>query len=380
MAQAAFNILGFLTLFMGAFIIFNTFRTIVAERRHDIGMLRAIGAGRGTIIGLIMSEGLVQGSSARPWAWCWAICWALVIMKGMGSMLQSSSSASSSARRSSSRPWSITSVVLGVGVTLLAGLLPALSASRVTPLEVLRPMAGDKAQRIGRGITIAGAVMIVAAIVGLLSGNFAAVALGGLLFLLGLVLVGPALVKPIAGVLSGLVALAIARDGTGELAQGNITRQPTRSAITASATMIGLAIVVGAGGLMWSLQRQHDRGSSRRRWAAITCSSRPRSPSGRATSARPRSWPTRSARCRAWARSARCATPSRRFPTSGARGTGDVEISVLGIDPATYREVSGMDFTEGDPDQAYAALGEGRVDHHQRHPGRPRRASRPATR
>ena len=80
------------------------------------------------------------------------------------------------------------------------------------------------------------------------------VALGGLLFLIGLVLVGPALVKPIARVLSGLVALAIARDGTGELAQGNITRQPTRSAITASATMIGLAIVVGAGGLMWSMK------------------------------------------------------------------------------------------------------------------------------
>ncbi len=48
------------------------------------------------------------------------------------------------------------------------------------------------------------------------------------------------------------------------------------------------------------------------------------------------------------------------FPTSSARGTGDVEISVLGIDPATYREVSGMDFNEGDSNQAYAALTEGR--------------------
>ena len=46
---------------MGGFIIFNTFRTIVAERRHDIGMLRAIGANRATIIGLVLTEGLVQG-------------------------------------------------------------------------------------------------------------------------------------------------------------------------------------------------------------------------------------------------------------------------------------------------------------------------------
>jgi len=60
-SEAAFKLFGFLTLFMGGFIIFNTFRTIVAERRHDIGMLRAIGAGRRTIIGLILAEGLVQG-------------------------------------------------------------------------------------------------------------------------------------------------------------------------------------------------------------------------------------------------------------------------------------------------------------------------------
>ncbi len=99
--------------------------------------------------------------------------------------------------------------MLGVGVTLLAGLLPALSASRVTPMEVLRPMAGDKSQRIGRGITIVGAVMIVLAIAGLLSGIFALVALGGLLFLLGLVLLAPVLVKPIARLLSGLVSLAL---------------------------------------------------------------------------------------------------------------------------------------------------------------------------
>ena len=95
--------------------------------------------------------------------------------------------------------------------------------------------------------------MIAVAIVGLFSGVFALVALGGLLFLLGLVLVAPALVRPFAAGLSALVARVYAREGTGELAQGNITRQPTRSAITASATMIGLAIVVGAGGMMWSM-------------------------------------------------------------------------------------------------------------------------------
>ena len=108
-------------------------------------------------------------------------------------------------------------------------------------------------QRISRMGTIVGAVMLVVAIVGLLTGNFALVALGGLLVLVGLVLVAPALVKPIANLFGALLALVFAREGTGELAQGNLTRQPSRAAITASATMIGLAIVVGAGGMMFSI-------------------------------------------------------------------------------------------------------------------------------
>ena len=369
MAQTAFNVLGFLTLFMGAFIIFNTFRTIVAERRHDIGMLRAIGANRGMIIGLILSEGLVQGIVGTALGLVFGYLLGAVIMRGMDSMVQGFLSVKLGAPIIQPALL-ITSIVLGVGVTLLAGLLPALSASHVTPLEVLRPMAGDKSQRIGRGLTIAGAIMIVAAIAALFSGNFAAVALGGLLFLLGLVFVAPALVKPIARVLSGLVALAIARDGTGELAQGNITRQPTRSAITASATMIGLAIVVGAGGLMWSLNGslmgifQKTMGSdyllippSVAIWegdvgATTVLADKIRSVPGVGTVSTLR-----------YAHS--------EFPTSNARGTGSMEISVLGIDPPTYREVSGMDFNEGDPDQAYAALTAGALGDHQWDPGGP---------
>ncbi len=61
MGQVAMTMFGVMALFMGAFIIFNTFRTVIVERRHDIGMLRAVGASRATIRGLILAEGLVQG-------------------------------------------------------------------------------------------------------------------------------------------------------------------------------------------------------------------------------------------------------------------------------------------------------------------------------
>lgn len=357
MGQIAFNLLGFLALFMGGFIIFNTFRTIVAERRHDIGMLRAIGASRATIIGLILAEGLVQGVVGT------AVGLVLGYLLGIGGTALAAPIYRQALNIQMGAPLVepgvvVISIVLGVGVTLFAGLLPALSASRVTPIEVLRPSLGETAQRARIG-SIAGAVMIVVALVGLFSGHFALVALGGLLFLLGMVLVAPALVKPIANIFSRLLALIFAREGTGELAQGNITRQPSRSAITASATMIGLAIVVGAGGMLYSLSDsvvamfQKSMNSdyllvppSIAVWkgdvgASQSLANKIRSIPGVGTVSTLR-----------FAQS--------EIPASAARGTGEIQLSVLGIDPASYTEVSGMDFQKGDPEQAFAALAEGR--------------------
>lgn len=252
MGQMIFSLFGFLSLLMGGFIIFNTFRTIVAERRHDIGMLRAIGAGRRTIIGLILTEGFIQGLVGS------LIGISLGYLVGTGLILAMSPLMNQFMHLQISAPLIdprlvITTAVLGIGVALVAGLLPALSASRVTPLEALRPSVAELVQRTAMIGTIIGAVLIVLAVLAVISGNIGLVALGSLMFLAGLVLVAPALVKPIASVFSAMVAFIFARDGTGDLAQGNVTRQPTRAAITASATMIGLAIIVAMGGLVWSL-------------------------------------------------------------------------------------------------------------------------------
>jgi putative ABC transport system permease protein len=357
--EATMNILGFLSLFMGGFIIFNTFRTIVAERRHDIGMLRAIGASRGTIVGLILTEGLVQGVAGTTLGLAAGYLLSAGMMAMLSDVYQSMLHLQMSAPVVSPASVSV-SIALGVGVTLFAGLLPALSAGRVTPIEVLRPSAGEVFQRISRVGTALGATMVVVAILGLLSGNVAMVMLGGLCFLIGLVLIGPALVRPIATAFSYALAMVFARDGTGELAQGNITRQPSRAAITASATMIGLAIVVGAGGLLWSLSDtvmvmfQRSMSSdymlvppSIAVWkgnvgASQTLNNKLRSVPGIGTVSTLR-----------FAQSD--------IPTSGLKGTGETPLSVLGIDPVTYPEVSGMDFQAGDPRTAYDSLAQGRT-------------------
>ena len=355
MGGMIFNMLGMLTLAMGGFIIFNTFRTIVAERRHDIGMLRAIGADRRTIINLVLTEGLVQGVVGTAigigLGYLLGVSMAALISPFMKQLMNTEL-----APPAVDPALLVVSIVLGVGVTLFAGLLPALSASRVTPMEVLRPSLAKTMQSVSRTGTVVGAVMLVVAVVGLVTGSFPLVALGGLLVLVGLVLVAPALVRPIANLFGALLAVVFAREGTGELAQGNLTRQPSRSAITASATMIGLAIVIGAGGMIFSLtdtvKNMFDKtlGSDYLLIPPSVAVWKGDVGASETLKGKLSSIPGVSA------------VNSLRYAQSSIQsallktGTGDAAISVLGIDPVQYPKISGMDFQSGDAQDAFDAL------------------------
>jgi putative ABC transport system permease protein len=249
----------------------------------------------------------------------------------------------------------ITSVVFGIGVTLVAGLLPAFTASRVTPLEALRPSeVGVESRKIGKG-TIIGAIMILAAAFSLATKNVGLVSLGGLFCLIGLVLIAPALVKPIADIFSVIISATLARDGTGSLAEGNLTRQPSRAAITASATMIGLAIVVATVGLYASMT-DGIMGLARRTLGsgylvmppAIGTWGSNVGASGLADKLRQVEGVS--------------GVSAMRYATSSAAGltlsgsSGDTTLAVLGIDPTIYPQISSLNFTAGDSKQAYLDL------------------------
>src|SRR5262249_20705640 len=119
-----------------------------------------------------------------------------------------------------------------------------------SPLEALRPATSEvQGRAFGRGAVL-GAVLVVVAAVGLVSGIYPLAGLGGVCFLVGLILVAPVLVQPIARLFSALLSRTIAGNGVGELAEANLNRQSTRAAITASTIMISLAIIVATGGLV----------------------------------------------------------------------------------------------------------------------------------
>jgi putative ABC transport system permease protein len=116
-------------------------------------------------------------------------------------------------------------------------LYPAIMAGRVTPIEALRPTVAAVQPRTLKRREIGGLVLIGLAMITLLLKNNQLVAGGAFLFIVGLILIAPALIRPIASIFGRVLSVIFAREG--QIAQGNLTRQPGRAAITASAMMIG---------------------------------------------------------------------------------------------------------------------------------------------
>jgi putative ABC transport system permease protein len=350
-AQAIMSLLGTLGLLMGGFIIFNTFRTIVAERRHDIGMLRAIGANQNTILSLILVEGLVQGVVGTAFGLLLGYGLGWLAVSGFSSVMRQFMNVNVSGPSVTVGLVAL-SIALGVGVTLVAGLLPARAASRVTPLEALRPAVGDG---LFRPLTTlgfwVGVVSLVLAVFALISGNAGLISLGAVLFIVGLILIGPALVQPIARLFGLLLALAVARAGTAELAEGNLARQPSRAAVTAATTMIALAIVVMASSVISSASGTF-----------ITMLKNSLSSDYLLIPPTIAVWGVNVGAAPKLADDIRAidgvgVVSTLRF---AATQINDVAVGVLGIEPVAYQATSGLTFLEGDQASAFAALSSGR--------------------
>jgi putative ABC transport system permease protein len=350
-AQAIMNFLGTLGLLMGGFIIFNTFRTIVAERRRDIGMLRAIGANQKTVLALILTEGLVQG----------VIGTTLGLLLGYGLGWVAASALSTVGRQFLNINVGgpvvtvglvVVSIVMGVGITLLAGLLPARAASRVTPLEALRPSVGEAIFKPLTTISFwVGVACVALAIIAIVSGNTGLISLGALLVVVGLVLIGPALVQPIARLFGLLLALVFARAGTAQLAEGNLARQPTRAAVTASTTMIALAIVVMASSILTSVSGTFINMLQN----TLSSDYLLMPPTIAVWGLNVGASPDLADELRAVDGVAVVST--QRFAASEVNG---VAVGVLGIEPVSYQATSDLEFLDGDKAAAFAALGNGR--------------------
>ncbi len=346
-AQLIFVLMGFLALLMGGFIIFNTFRTIIAERRRDIGMLRALGANRRTIRWLIITEGLLQGVIGTAAGLVLGYLFGLLILQlivPIGKQFLNITVGPPEV----SPVLLVTSIVLGVGITIVAGLLPAYSASRITPLEALRPSMGKVSFKRIASLSFWSGVVLMALAAGILFSQQAAlIGLGAVLFVVALILMAPALINPIAALFGNLLELLFARNGTAQLAEGNLSRQPGRATVTASTTMIALAVVVMMASILTSIALTFTRIMEKSLGSDYLLVPPTLAVWGSNTGASPN-----------LADDLRKVEGVELVSTLrfGAAQIGDIAVGVLGIDPQVYRQLDALSFTIGDADEAFRAL------------------------
>ncbi len=351
-AQMIMNLLGGLGLLMGGFIIFNTFRTVIAERRHDIGMLRAVGASRRTIMGLILIEGVIQGGLGTVAGVLLGYVFGWLVLAAVTPIMRQFLNVQIGVPTVTPGLVAV-SFLIGVGVTLLAGLWPARAASRVTPLEALRPAVGAVSLRRMAGLSFwGGVVLVVFGVAALVSRNAGMVGLGAIMFTIGLILVAPALVNPIANLFGRVLAVAFARDGTAQLAEGNLARQPSRAAVTASTTMIALAILLMAASLLSSVSISFIDMLKKSLSSDYLIVPPSLAVWGMNTGASP-----------ALADKLRAVDGVEVVSTLRFAGTqiNGVSVGLLGIEPEAYVQTAGLTFLQGDEDEAFRAMAQGRA-------------------
>jgi len=233
-----------IALLVGAFMIFNTFSITVAQRTRENGLLRALGASRRQVLGSVILEALAVGvlASALGIAAGFAVALGLkALLTAVGLDIPTTSLVFTPAT-------AVISVVVGVGITVLAALSPARKAAKVAPIAAMQHGVvgstgyGSK-QRVFVGVAVLGL-----GLAALLTGLFrdvkqpvALVGAGALLVFFGVSILGRTVSLPLSRAIGA--PLPRLRGITGELARENAMRNPKRTAASASALMIGVGVV-----------------------------------------------------------------------------------------------------------------------------------------
>jgi putative ABC transport system permease protein len=251
------------SLFVGAFLVFNALSMTVLERTRELGMLRALGSTRAMIARTVIVEAMLLGviGSLLGVFFGYGMARGLVYLFGRAFLFEITSLVLS--------PFALVSaIVVGIAVTVVAALYPAMKAGRVSPVEAMRARSAGATAETGHSRVVS----LLAPVFGLalagagipwiyyLAKNLSA-SLGGLVYasgiaaiiaaFLGISLVIPVLVRPLAALFSPALRLLFGVEG--RMAAANATRNRGRTALTASALMVGISLVVAFSALGGSL-------------------------------------------------------------------------------------------------------------------------------
>ncbi len=236
-----YALLGFsgISLFVAAFLIYNTFAMLVAQRSKEMALLRAVGASRRQVLTSVLLEAFMLALVAAAIGVGLGYLLARLLTAGLQQL-----GLSLTAGVALTPQAVITAVVLAIVVTVLSALLPAVKAAHTPPVAALRE-ATTPVESTSKVRSIIGGVLALAALAGLATSlgddpSVSLVALSALVLLIATVLLAPLLAKGAAHMANGLMR---AGGVSGQLAGRNAERGPRRVAATASALLIGLALV-----------------------------------------------------------------------------------------------------------------------------------------
>ena len=230
-----------IALFVGSFIIYNSFSILVAQRSKEMALMRAIGASRRQVLGSVLFEAVVVGLIAS----LAGLVAGVGVASGLKALLNAVGLDIPDGGIVLKPNTVIISIVAGLGVSVVSAVFPARKAAKVPPIAAMRDVALDTSGSSRRRLVIGSAIGALGAFTmgaGLFGGaGVGPVALGAPLVFVGVAVLGPVIARPISRLLGW--PLPRVKGMAGTLARENAMRNPKRTSATAAALMIGVALV-----------------------------------------------------------------------------------------------------------------------------------------
>lgn len=350
--QQGLSFFSLIAIFVGAFLIYNTFTMTVVERTREIGMLRAIGMNRWRVISMVLAEALVLSLLGSALGVMAGVGLARGLMSMMGAFVDTG-------EQVFSITWTglLQSLSVGVGVTLGASLLPSVQAARISPIAALRVRA-HTSEAVRPIIWISGITLLFVGWAMLYRMEWRAAlqfpmgSMAILVIFLGATLTVPVVVALLEGGTRPLATTLYGNEGS--IGSSNVRRSVGRTTLTVASLMVALAMIIGVGSLAYAFEVDMAA------WidTALGGDFYVRSPLvmrenfGRQLANIP---------------GVEAVTPSRyiyvriaseMLPPASAE---DDTLFYIAIDPNTYRQIADMEFAvdQGDPDENWARLARG---------------------
>lgn len=240
-------------LFVGAFLIYNTFSMTIVERTREIGMLRALGATRRQVLVLILAEAILLGAVGSALGVAGGIGLSHGLIRFMGLVL-----AFEVPKATIPASGLLTGLMVGGLVTLVSALWPAYRASRITPLQALRIRGQSDEGWFVRWGWFPGSLLIVLAYLALYviplrpEVVYPVGSTSIFVLLLGATLAVPVTVSFLEHLFRPLVTALYSSEG--RLGGSNVSRSKSRTALTVAALMVGIAMIIGIQGMTASFR------------------------------------------------------------------------------------------------------------------------------